>query len=381
MRPLLPLVLPLGLACWMAAGCGKDATGPVPTQVFKVAGDSQAGFPGDALPAPLRVRVTSTSGQPVSGVSIRWSSSNATLSATHSVTDADGMASITAVLALTPAHGAIQALAGSEPNLIGFVEFWVEIKNPCEYPVPLTIGTTVTGTITNRDCVLGDGSYLDAYSFTAPSVGRFRFAMTSTAVDAFLFVLGSGSIVLGGNDSADATTANAALDIVLPAGDSYGVWANTAFGGDFGDYQLSGAALPADISDCVTTWIVTTTTGQTLPAAGCRTPDAGTLIADHFAVVVSAGNHVSVSMTAATFAAQVRIFAARSVVGNGTAAGPGQTATATYDVPWNGTLVMQCSDAAGGNAGGAYTLSVIEPRAAARMDAIAKAASLSMAPR
>ena len=367
MRHLSPRLLPLGLACLVAAACGKDATGPVASQVTKVAGDNQAGFPGDTLAAPLRIRVTSSSGEPVPGVPVTWSSSNASLSATHGLTGADGTASITAVLSLQPAHGAVLAVAGPSNALVGMADFSIEIKDPCAYPVPLTIGATVGGTITIRDCILGDSSHLDTYGFSVPATTRVRFTMTSADVDPYLLVMRADGVFLGWNDNADTTSNAASIDFLLPAGTDYRVWTNTAHGNDFGTYQMTSAALPVDISDCVTTWLVSTNTSQTLPATGCRAPDLGSPIADHFALIVFGGNHLAVSMTAAGFASQVRIFSAFSVVASATAAGPGQTATAAYDVPWtfSGMLVVQCSDSAGASPRGAYTLGVVEPRAPA----------------
>lgn len=77
--------------------CG-DASGPKvgpPTTVALVSGDLQAAPPvGDKLPLPLMIRVTDAQGQSVRGAAVVWSTSHGSLSASTSVTNVDGLASV-----------------------------------------------------------------------------------------------------------------------------------------------------------------------------------------------------------------------------------------------------------------------------------------------
>ena len=86
-------------------------------------GDKQTGKPGVPLPTPLGVRVTDISGNVLSGVPIAWSvilgGTGVKLSATSSVTNVNGQASINVTLPPTPGPIKVQALVPSvTPNIL-----------------------------------------------------------------------------------------------------------------------------------------------------------------------------------------------------------------------------------------------------------------------
>jgi len=365
MRSHLFHVATAALTGLMAAGCGETSTGPaVPPTLSIVSGDHQTGFPGDTLPIPLKVRATSASGNAMAGIPLTWTPLNGTAISPEAVTRADGTASATLVLGLVGGapDGATVATEAVD-GLRGEVTFSATSNNPCNFPVPLTLGTPVSGTIRNRDCSYGDGSYLDVYAFTVSGTAHVSFGMTSSEVDAFLFVKSGTGRTVAKNDSASTTTTDAAIEALVPAGE-YRVWANTRFAADYGAYQLTSAALPLDISPCVRAWVAFgVSANQVLPPATCKAPNDALVVADHYLVQVYGGNIVTATMTAAAFAGSVRIFANSAIVASGTASAAGQPASASFTVPGNqdGVLVIQLSSASGGNGGGPYTMSVAGP--------------------
>jgi len=81
----------------LMTACG-DASGPKigpPKTVVLVSGENQTAPPvGDKLPLPLTVRVTDAQGHNVSGAEVAWSTSHGSLSASTSVSNVDGLASV-----------------------------------------------------------------------------------------------------------------------------------------------------------------------------------------------------------------------------------------------------------------------------------------------
>ncbi|NIP81418.1 MAG: hypothetical protein GWM90_20265, partial [Gemmatimonadetes bacterium] len=96
-----PRVADLLLFAAVAASiaCGGDGgTGPserTPAALVKVAGDGQAGVAGEALSAPLVVRVDDGSGSPLAGVAVQWSAAAGTVEPTTATTGSDGRAMAT----------------------------------------------------------------------------------------------------------------------------------------------------------------------------------------------------------------------------------------------------------------------------------------------
>ncbi len=111
----------LGFALLLAAACGKDSVSPGGTAARLVAGDGggQSGTTGTVLPLPLRVSVLDALDQPVAGVTVAWSvvSGGGSVSAASSVSDGQGLASVTVTLGAAPGtqqvRAAVTGLAGS----------------------------------------------------------------------------------------------------------------------------------------------------------------------------------------------------------------------------------------------------------------------------
>ncbi|MDQ6829022.1 MAG: Ig-like domain-containing protein [Gemmatimonadota bacterium] len=85
------------IAALVYAAChdgGTRVVVPVPTALTKISGDNQTGIVGAALANPFVVKVTDQSGQPMSGVSVQWTSTGGTFSAASGTTDASGLMSV-----------------------------------------------------------------------------------------------------------------------------------------------------------------------------------------------------------------------------------------------------------------------------------------------
>lgn len=88
------------LAATFGRGVWSLALPATSQQVTAISGGGQSGTVGTSLPQPLTVQVTSSTGAPVAGVTVQWSDGGAggTLSASSSITDSQGMASVTYIL-------------------------------------------------------------------------------------------------------------------------------------------------------------------------------------------------------------------------------------------------------------------------------------------
>jgi hypothetical protein len=144
----------------LMTACG-DASGPKigpPKTVVLVSGENQASPPvGDKLPLPLTVRVTDAQGRNVSGAEVAWSTSHGSLSASTSVSNVDGLASVEWTLG--PLAG-IQTATGTVSGI-----------SPVTFTQRAVAGA-VTQIILTRDTVelLGIG---DAFRMNARPADRF----------------------------------------------------------------------------------------------------------------------------------------------------------------------------------------------------------------
>jgi hypothetical protein len=109
-------------------------------------------------------------------------------------------------------------------------------------PTPIAIGQTVNGTLSTSDCPLGDGSYLDAYSFNGIAGQRISILMTSSAFDTYLYLLNpDGSILVIDNDGGGGTNSRIPAGsgfLTLPTAGTYTILANSFSPGATGAYSL-----------------------------------------------------------------------------------------------------------------------------------------------
>ncbi len=106
----------------------------------------------------------------------------------------------------------------------------------CSGGSPLTIGAGVTGTLQAGDALDIDGAYLDRYALEVEQTGTVRITMSSTQVDAFLWLRTPGGSMLTADDDSGGGN-NARITQSLSRG-CYLVEATTFGEGDTGSYDL-----------------------------------------------------------------------------------------------------------------------------------------------
>lgn len=352
--------LVVAVCCSAVLAACKESAAPVPgPSLAIVSGDSQSALTGDTVTLPLRVRVTDAADNAVAGAVVAWWTANGSFVTTQTTSDADGNASATLVAGNDPANGTVVVTAGSG-SAASTVNFSLHVLDRCAFPTDLTIGATVTGTISPFDCgAVGDGSRLDAFTFTTAGTERVRFTMTSDSMNPYIWIK-KGDRIAAINDNRADGDSNSAVSVILPAG-AWTMWANTLRPADFGVYQLVTQAEGLDVADCELAFVFPgTTTAQTLPAAACTIPGLPSTVTDFYGIVVHSLDTVTVTATAAGFAAHTQFIINGQLDADHTASGPGQPASVKFGVPAGaaGWIVVAVSASGGANAGGAYSLTL-----------------------
>lgn len=109
---------------------------------------------------------------------------------------------------------------------------------------PITLGSTVTSTVSTTDCVVLNGFFTqgrnyDPYTFTLASTTTVRIDLSSTAFDTFLFLRNADGTAITSNDNIGGGNNNSRIISVLLPG-TYQIWASSsALGGVNGEYTLS----------------------------------------------------------------------------------------------------------------------------------------------
>jgi hypothetical protein len=232
----------------IALNACREATGPRPVMLQQIRGDSQAGLPGDTLPVPLTVKVTSESGAPLGGVPVTWTATaGSRLADSGSVSGPDGTAETRVILGLLPGPVVVTASAAGagEP---ASSRFHAVIKDPCGMATALALGEAASGSFTAKDCRFFDGSRLDVWTLTLDAPQRVDIVMNSAAVNAYLVLEDTVQSLAYDNDAGPGT--DAVIRALLPARRFF-VIANTLRDGELGDYTLLTAAAPGQIASAV----------------------------------------------------------------------------------------------------------------------------------
>jgi lysyl endopeptidase len=115
-------------------------------------------------------------------------------------------------------------------------------------PAPISVGQTINGTLSTSDCPLGDGSYVDAYSFNGTTGQKISILMTSSAFDTVLYLLNpDGSVLAADDDGGGGTNSRIPAGsgfFTLPATGSYTILANSFDAGATGPYSLTLSEQP-----------------------------------------------------------------------------------------------------------------------------------------
>ena len=115
-------------------------------------------------------------------------------------------------------------------------------SSPCDASTPITIGQSLSGTLSTSDCALEDGSFMDQFQVVVAANGRIQIDVTSTAFDAYLILYlrnpdGTKTAVGADNNSAGGTNARLTRDVL--AGETYVIGANSLLPSVTGAYQVS----------------------------------------------------------------------------------------------------------------------------------------------
>lgn len=347
---LLPLVV--------LQSCVDTAAPGVVVTLQISAGDNQAVVPGDTLAVPLDVFAADAGGHPAGDVTVTWlvTIGNSTVNPVTSLTGADGHATtlLRAGSALSE-HRVTASVPGADP-----VEFRVQVQAPCAYLPVFTVGATATGSLKLTDCQLSDGTPIDFWALDVAATTTIELSMTSSALDAFLFLFDStGATIAVDDDSGDSL--NARLRVLLGPG-RYTVGANAFDPGSVGRYQLTSATIANDVTPCDVRWVVpSVSSSQALTSDLCFDPANQQVVADHWLVVVRPGRPVTITMNAASFTSRLRLYDdTLALVAEVAAPGLGQPVSLVVSPATLAKLfVIQFGSTTG--SAGAYTMSLTSP--------------------
>lgn len=172
-------------------------------------------------------------GATLTGRTIAWSSTNS------------GVASVSASGLVTAVAAGTTTISATSEGKVGTAAITV-VSDPCSTVRTLNIGQTFTGALAAADCRLSDNSAIQSFTFTLATETVLEIEMTSTAVDAYLFVAdNAGNTVVEDDDGGTGT--NARVLRSFPAG-KYFVFANAYNANSFGAYQLSLKLAPTACS-------------------------------------------------------------------------------------------------------------------------------------
>ncbi|MEO7358753.1 MAG: Ig-like domain-containing protein, partial [Gemmatimonadaceae bacterium] len=234
-----------------------------------------------AAASQLTAEARAANGATLTGRAITWASTNTAI-ATVAQTGAG-----TAV-----AVGTTTISATSEGK-IGTAAVTVLAPDPCATVRAIAIGQTFSGALAAADCRLpSDNTAMQSFTFTLATETVLEIEMTSTAVDAYLFVGdGAGNIVVEDDDG--GTGSNARVLRSFPAG-KYFVLANAYFANSFGAYQLSVKLAPTACSTGRAVAIPSSTNAALSTANSCKLNDKSFL--DRYELNLNARSTVRMDM-------------------------------------------------------------------------------------
>jgi hypothetical protein len=172
--------------------------------------------------------------------------------------DIDGGADRNARLVSAFPAGSYIVWAVAVEGHTGPFQLSLELAEPysCANPASaVSLGQSISGSLTATDCVLDSGAFGDAFTVTLTDAASVRIDLTSSQFDTFLILSNSaGHEIAFDDDGGD--NFNSRLNVSLPAG-QYTIWASSYSTGATGSYQLavqpttagSAGAGPATVRD------------------------------------------------------------------------------------------------------------------------------------
>ncbi|MBL0171955.1 MAG: Ig-like domain-containing protein [Gemmatimonadaceae bacterium] len=231
--------------------------------------------------APLQLTAVpkSPAGAAIAGRTVTWASASPTIASVSSTGLVTGVAA-----------GAANITATAD-GIVGSATIQVS-PNPCNVIRAVAVGQTLSGTLVANDCKLSDSTAIQRYEFTVTAPTKIEVLMTSSAVDAYLFLTDAALNVIDEDDDG-GTGINARILRTIPAG-RYFVIANTYNANTFGAYQLTVRQAPAACFIGRTTTLPSTIDAS-LSAASCLQRDES--YEDRYDITVGARTTLTVNMT------------------------------------------------------------------------------------
>ena len=233
-------------------------------------------------------------------------------------------------------------------------------------PTAISNGQTLNGDLSSGDCTLNDGSFYDAYSFTANANQQVTITMSGN-FDTYLILLAPDGTDIAEDDNGAGPSPNTNSRIpagtglaVLPQTGTYTIYANSSAAGQTGTYSIS---LTISSSNCPTTPItIGGTANGALATTDCRLPADGSFL-DAYTFSGTQGQQVAATLTSTSFDAFLLLLAPNGAAlasddnsaGGTNARIPG--ATGFFTLPTTGTYTIYANSAQPSQTGN-YTLAL-----------------------
>jgi hypothetical protein len=107
----------------------------------------------------------------------------------------------------------------------------------CDHFGAISCGQTLTGTLTNQDCELNDGSFIDFWDFQGTNGQTVTVTLTSGQTDSYLFLLDPDANTVAQNDNGGGGS-NSRISFALDTTGTWTIGANAA-PGETGNYTLT----------------------------------------------------------------------------------------------------------------------------------------------
>ena len=238
--------------------------------------------------------------------------------------------------------------------------------DPCSTDTPITIGQTVTNSLTAGDCMLEDETLIDFYSFEGTAGQPVTISMSSNEFDTILYLLDEDGGVVDFNDDDEGTDSRIPSGggvIILPYTGTYYIGANQYDPEESGTYTLSlnaGAGCPA------TAIGYNQTVNGTLAASDCNVNFGGDIFyTDLYTFSGTAGQQISIAMNSTAINAYLILHfpdGSPTVEDNNSGGGNNAAipASGTLTLPATGIYTIEATSF-NATASGAYTLTLTGP--------------------
>lgn len=337
------------------------------TRIVTALGDGQIGRASARVPGLIAVRVTDAynNGKPGTGVTFTVTAGGGSIngSATSS-TDVDGYALFGGwILGPNPGPNSLTATASG----VGSVTLTaIAVANECSLDAVHTIGATNSGDLALSDCVLDSGELIDYYGVQVAAPSSVEFRQSSSAFDAYLFVMTSDGFSLAEDDD-DEDSPDPRMKVLMPAG-SYRVGASSFAISRTGSYTISSSVKTESEENCEDVFLVNgITTSQTIATTDCVSSVNSTLHADVFVAKLRGGTAIRFKMSSTAVDSYLELYRLSTglVATNDNISASTTDAEIVYTPPEDEYFFIVARTAVGSQTG-AYSLAVANANASAK---------------